>query len=126
MRSAALGMGTVVAALVGLALLLGAPWRAALTAGAVAGGALWYQRRLLASPRGPSAEEEMPRGSLLKAVGDSAPMAIVVYNDTGRITYANGAALTLFAEDQPLEAQNFLRLVQGAPESLQQALDPPR
>ncbi|RYZ01734.1 MAG: PAS domain-containing protein [Myxococcales bacterium] len=83
---------------------------------------LWLQRRSFVKERSNVAANGDQRGSLLKAVGDSAPMAIVVYNDTGRITYANGAALTLFAEDQPLEDQNFLRLVQGAPESLQQAL----
>ena len=62
------------------------------------------------------------RASLLRAVGDVAPMAIVVYGDTGRISYCNAEARTLFAEDQPLEDQNFLRLVQAAPESLKQAL----
>ncbi|MDF3068589.1 MAG: Sensor histidine kinase [Polyangiaceae bacterium] len=105
-----------------VARLLGAPWAAALAAGAIAGGALAFPRRELAGARGPGPAPADQRSSLLKAVGDSAPMAIVVYNDTGRITYANGAALTLFAEDQPLEDQNFLRLVQGAPTSLQQAL----
>jgi len=126
MRSSALATFAVVAALVGLVWLLGAPPLAALCAGGVAGGALWLQRRALfaTAPElsGKKAVEPGPRDSLVKAVGDSAPMAIVVFNDTGRITYANGAARALFAEDQPLEDQNFLRLVQGAPESLQQAL----
>jgi two-component system, NtrC family, nitrogen regulation sensor histidine kinase NtrY len=117
-----MALGTLVAALIGSSVLLGAPWPAALTAGAVTGGALWYQRRALSKARLLEAEKSSPRESVLEAVGDSAPMAIVVYNDTGRITYANDAALTLFAEDQPLKDQNFLRLVQGAPESLQQAL----
>lgn len=89
----------------------------------VCGVFLWLQRRALLKQRSSSTPRgKDSRGSLLKAVGDSAPMAIVVYNDTGRITYANGAASTLFAEDQSLEEQNFLRLVQGAPEALQQAL----
>jgi nitrogen fixation/metabolism regulation signal transduction histidine kinase len=122
MRTTALALGAVVAALFAASLLLGAPWPAAVVAAALASAGLLYQRRALAPPRSPEAEKSSQRGSLLKAVGDSAPMAIVVYNDTGRITYANGAALTLFAEDQPLEDRNFLRLVQGAPESLQQAL----
>ncbi|HYP87117.1 MAG TPA: ATP-binding protein [Polyangiaceae bacterium] len=68
------------------------------------------------------AEERAARAPLLKAVGDVAPMAIVVYGDTGRISYCNAEARALFAEDQPLEEQNFLRLVQAAPESLKQAL----
>jgi nitrogen fixation/metabolism regulation signal transduction histidine kinase len=49
-------------------------------------------------------------------------MAIVVYGDTGKIVYSNAQARALFAEDQPLENQNFLRLVQHAPEGLKQAV----
>lgn len=120
MSGAALAGGTGVA-LAGVTWALGAPWPAAIVGGVLAGGALWLQRRAGRTPA-PALVASDQRGSLLKAVGDSAPMAIVVFNDTGRITYANGAALTLFAEDQPLEDQNFLRLVQGAPEGLQQAL----
>jgi nitrogen fixation/metabolism regulation signal transduction histidine kinase len=88
--------------------------------------ALWLQRRWLRVSE-PRLESHDPGGSserapLLKAIGDVAPMAIVVYGDTGRISYCNAEARTLFAEDQPLEDQNFLRLVQGAPDSLKQAL----
>lgn len=85
---------------------------------------LWCGRRARrkeAAPELTSAERE-ERAPLLKAVGDVAPMAIVVYGDTGQISYCNAEARTLFAEDQPLENQNFLRLVQSAPESLKQAL----
>jgi two-component system, NtrC family, nitrogen regulation sensor histidine kinase NtrY len=115
--------GLLVVVLVGVARLLGAPLVASLAVAALAGGALWLQRRALAAPKASGGGGwRNQRGSLLKAVGDSAPMAIVVYNDTGKITYANGEARTLFAEGQQLEEQNFLRLVQGAPESLQQAL----
>jgi two-component system, NtrC family, nitrogen regulation sensor histidine kinase NtrY len=120
MRRAALSFGTVVA-LTSATRALGAPWAAALTAGALGALMSWLMARSSAGPAGPE-PVTAPRGSLLKAIGDSAPMAIVVFDDTGRITYANGAALTLFAEDQALEGQNFLRLVQVAPESLQQAL----
>lgn len=69
-----------------------------------------------------SGDPRQQRASLLKAVGDAAPMALVVYGDTGQISYCNAEARTLFAEDQPLENQNFLRLVQSAPENLKQAL----
>jgi len=91
---------------------------------AALGLGLWLGRRS-AKPTaliGRDAAELAQRAPLLKAVGDVAPMAIVVYGDTGQISYCNAEARTLFAEDQPLEDQNFLRLVQGAPESLKQAL----
>ena len=91
---------------------------------AALGLGLWLGRRSgkPAALIGRDAAELAQRAPLLKAVGDVAPMAIVVYGDTGQISYCNAEARTLFAEDQPLEDQNFLRLVQGAPESLKQAL----
>jgi nitrogen fixation/metabolism regulation signal transduction histidine kinase len=110
--------------------LLAAPWGAAVAAAVGAGCLLWLQRRALTRGVTPPAElgasgergERGERGELLRAIGDVAPMAIVVYGDTGKISYCNAEARTLFSEDQPLEAQNFLRLVQAAPESLKQAL----
>src|SRR5215216_2730597 len=115
----------LIAVLASAGLLLGAPLPASVVVAALAGGALWLQRRALGLEpidRSPASAERHQRGSVLKAVGDNAPMAIVVFNDTGKITYANGEARTLFADGQELKDQNFLRLVQGAPESLQQAL----
>jgi len=113
--------------LLALLRLSGAPWGAALAAAAGGGGLLWLQRRALT--RGvtlPAAADPSDvrgeRAPLLRAIGDVAPMAIVVYGDTGKISYCNAEARTLFSEDQPLEDQNFLRLVQAAPESLKQAL----
>jgi nitrogen fixation/metabolism regulation signal transduction histidine kinase len=119
---AALGLGAVT-------LLLGAPWRAGVAMALAGGGALWLQRRALTgerhslelvhkSERAERSEEQR----LLKAVVENAPMAIVVYGDTGKIAYSNAQARALFAEDQPLENDNFLRLVQHAPEGLKQAL----
>jgi nitrogen fixation/metabolism regulation signal transduction histidine kinase len=85
--------------------------------------ALWLQRRaFLAEGGGRHRETGSEQGQLLKAVGEYAPMAIVVYGDAGQIAYANVEARALFAEEQPLDDQNFLRLVQKAPQSLQQAL----
>ena len=114
----------LVAVLVMVGVLLGASLAESSVLAALAGGALWFQRRALAEPKpkGGSDSGRNQRGSLLKAIGDNAPMAIVVYNDTGKITYSNGEARVLFAEGQQLEDQNFLRLVQGASESFQQAL----
>jgi nitrogen fixation/metabolism regulation signal transduction histidine kinase len=97
-----------------------------LVLGAAAAGALWLQRRVLLRERQSlvlvNAAERSEQVRLLKAVVESAPMAIVVYGDAGKIAYSNAEARTLFAEDQPLENQNFLRLVQSAPEGLQQAV----
>ena len=120
--AAAGGLGAV-------ATLLGAPLPAGVAMGIAAGGAMWLQRRALtgerqslelvaATARAESSEQER----LLKAVVESAPMAIVVYGDTGKIAYCNAEARALFAEEKSLDDQNFLRLVQHAPESLKQAL----
>lgn len=103
------------------------PFGAAVAVALLAGAALFLQRRALLGGGRRSLElllatqrSEEPR--LLKAVGENAPMAIVVYGDTGKIAYSNAQARALFAEDQPLENENFLRLVQNAPEGLKQAL----
>ena len=93
---------------------------------AAAGAALWLQRRALLGQRRSveqvAAAERSEQVRLLRAVVESAPMAIVVYGDAGKIAYSNAEARTLFAENQRLEDQNFLRLVQSAPEGLQQAV----
>lgn len=112
-----------------LTTLLGAPLPSGIAMGLAAGGAIWLQRRALSGERQSlelaAATERAQRSEqarLLKAVVESAPMAIVVYGDTGRIAYCNAEARALFAEERPLEDQNFLNLVHNAPESLQQAL----
>jgi len=109
--------------------LLGAPLGAGVAMGVAAAGAMWLQRRALTGERHSlelaAATERAQRSEqalLLKAVVESAPMAIVVYGDTGTIAYCNAEARALFAEEQALEDQNFLRLVQHAPEGLRQAL----
>jgi two-component system nitrogen regulation sensor histidine kinase NtrY len=109
--------------------LLGAPLSSGVAMGLAAGGAMWLQRRALSGERdslqlaaATERAERSEQGRLLKAVVESAPMAIVVYGDTGKIAYCNAEARALFAEEQALEDQNFLRLVQHAPESLKQAL----
>jgi two-component system, NtrC family, nitrogen regulation sensor histidine kinase NtrY len=106
---------------------MNASWLVTIIVTLAALAALWWQRRVLLGGGRRSLEQlkatqltEEPR--LLKAVGENAPMAIVVYGDAGKIAYSNAQARTLFAEDQPLEGENFLRLVQHAPEGLRQAL----
>jgi len=102
-------------------------WLVCLALGAFAGA--WLQRRALTRQRQSleltAASERAERSEqqrLLQAVVESAPMAIIVYGDTGKIAYSNTEARALFAEAEQLQGQNFLRLVQNAPESLQQAL----
>jgi two-component system, NtrC family, nitrogen regulation sensor histidine kinase NtrY len=109
--------------------LLGAPLPAGVAMGIAAGGAMWLQRRALTGERASlelvaatARAESNEQARLLKAVVESAPMAIVVYGDTGKIAYCNAEARALFAEEKSLEDQNFLRLVQHAPEALKQAL----
>jgi two-component system, NtrC family, nitrogen regulation sensor histidine kinase NtrY len=100
------------------------PWLVTLAVFVAACAALWWQRRTLSQRPRPSIQSEPGSGGprLLKAIGENAPMAIVVYGDTGKIVYSNAQARALFAEDQPLENENFLRLVQHAPEGLKQAV----
>ncbi|HXK17813.1 MAG TPA: ATP-binding protein [Polyangiaceae bacterium] len=99
-------------------------WLACLALGALAGA--WLQRRALTSQRQSlelsAATEHSEQERLLQAVVESAPMAIIVYGDTGKIAYSNSEARALFAETEQLQDQNFLRLMQNAPESLKQAL----
>jgi two-component system nitrogen regulation sensor histidine kinase NtrY len=116
-------------ALAGITIALGAPWTAGIAMGLAAGGAMWLQRRSLVGERQSferEAQTERAERSeqqrLLVAVVENAPMAIVVYGDTGKIAYSNAQARALFSEDQSLDHENFLRLVQRAPEGLKQAL----
>src|SRR4051812_9869890 len=102
-------------------------WLACLALGALGGA--WLQRRASSGERqslelsaATARAEQSEQARLLQAVVESAPMAIVVYGDTGKIAYCNAEARTLFADDKQLQDQNFLRLVQNAPESLKQAL----
>ncbi|MBK7584669.1 MAG: ATP-binding protein [Myxococcales bacterium] len=63
-----------------------------------------------------------PPATLAASVADLNPDALVLYSDTGRIRYANGAARDLFFEGTDPAGQNFLRLAGRAPAALSQAL----
>lgn len=73
------------------------------------------------SLRDARAEHEQ-RERLLQTVVENAPMAIVVYGQTGKLLYSNAEARELFFEGQSLTGENFLRLLDRAPEALRQAL----
>jgi nitrogen fixation/metabolism regulation signal transduction histidine kinase len=69
------------------------------------------------------AESERGQKELLfRAVVESAPMAIVVYGDTGGILYSNAEAREMFFEGQTLDGHDFLKLLKDAPEPLRQAI----
>lgn len=62
------------------------------------------------------------RERVLQTVVENAPMAIVLYGNTGKLSYSNAEARDLFFEGRSLTGENFLRLVDRAPEALKQAL----
>ncbi|HEX8824742.1 MAG TPA: ATP-binding protein [Archangium sp.] len=59
---------------------------------------------------------------LLRSVVEGAPMAILLYGDSGHIAFTNAAARELFFEGRTVEGQNFLSMLQAAPAPLRQAL----
>ncbi|MES1173513.1 MAG: ATP-binding protein [Myxococcales bacterium] len=80
--------------------------------------ALGSQRKALSRAR--SEHEQQER--LLRTVVENAPMAIVLYGHTGRLSYSNAEARELFFEGRSLTGENFLRLLDRAPEALRQGL----
>ncbi|HET7542801.1 MAG TPA: ATP-binding protein [Polyangiaceae bacterium] len=66
--------------------------------------------------------EHEQRERLLQTVVENAPMAIVVYGQTGKLLYSNAEARELFFEGRALTGENFLRLLDHAPEALRQSL----
>jgi nitrogen fixation/metabolism regulation signal transduction histidine kinase len=62
------------------------------------------------------------RRKLLEAIGSWAPLAILLYADSGAIVYVNSEARELFFEGRDPEGGNFLHMLQAAPEALRAAL----
>lgn len=67
-------------------------------------------------------EATQQREALLRALVETSPAAMVLFTDSGRITFTNAAARALFFEDAEVEGQNFLNMVGRAPEPLRKAL----
>ena len=65
---------------------------------------------------------EARRDALLRTVVEASPVAMVLFADTGRITFTNLAARELFFEGSAVEGQNFLAMVERAPEAHRRAL----
>jgi nitrogen fixation/metabolism regulation signal transduction histidine kinase len=66
--------------------------------------------------------EHEQKERLLQTVVENAPMAIVLYGNTGRLLFCNAEARELFFEGRSLSGENFLRLLDRAPEALRQGL----
>jgi signal transduction histidine kinase len=62
------------------------------------------------------------RRKLLEAIGGWAPIAILLYADSGAIVYVNSEARELFFEGRNPEGGNFLHMLHAAPEALRAAL----
>jgi len=75
-------------------------------------------RQALSDARAEHAQKER----LLQTVVENAPMAIVLYGQTGKLLYSNAEARELFFEGRSLTGENFLRLLDRAPEALRQGL----
>lgn len=72
----------------------------------------------VAAQRGDTQRKE----ALLRGLVESSPAAMVLFTDSGRITFTNAAARALFFEDADVEGQNFLNMIGRAPEPLRQSL----
>ena len=80
------------------------------------------QGRALRETSGRERAEHAQRERLLQTVVENAPMAIVLYGHTGKLLYSNAEARQLFFEGRSLTGENFLRLLDRAPEALRQGL----
>jgi two-component system, NtrC family, nitrogen regulation sensor histidine kinase NtrY len=62
------------------------------------------------------------REGLLRTVVETTPVAMVLFGDTGDITFTNRSARDLFFEGMTVEGQNFLSMIERAPASLRRAV----
>ena len=111
----------------GLSASVGTSFWAALAAGFLLGlgGALWMGKRSSAVATQPPPAVTSARGveeGVVAAIADSNPDAVVFFNDSGHIRYANPTARELFFDGVAPEGQNFLRLMASAPPMLREAL----
>jgi two-component system, NtrC family, nitrogen regulation sensor histidine kinase NtrY len=99
-------------------------------AGALAFG-LWARRSRGAAVKRLAAlearlEEQQGAGArregLLRTVVETTPVAMVLFGDAGDITFTNRSARDLFFEGIAVEGQNFLSMIERAPESLRRAV----
>lgn len=82
--------------------------------------ALRWKRKFVVAPARQVADDA--GSNLVQVVADSVPDAVLFFSDRGLIRYANAMARELFFEGRAPEGQNFLRLADGAPIALREAL----
>ena len=81
------------------------------------------QRALTAEARVADQRDEIQRKeAMLRGLVETSPAAMVLFTDSGRITFSNAAARALFFEDTDVEGQNFLTMLERAPEPLRRSL----
>ena len=98
--------------------------------GAVAFGLRAGRRRDVALQRALALEAQLGaqksttelREGLLRTVVETTPIAMVLFADSGNITFTNRAARDLFFEGVEVEGQNFLSMIERAPVSLRRAV----
>jgi two-component system nitrogen regulation sensor histidine kinase NtrY len=102
----------------------------AVLAGALAFG-LWTRRSRGAAVKRVAAlearlEEQRSTGErregVLRTVVETTPVAMVLFGDAGDIAFTNRSARDLFFEGLAVEGQNFLSMIERAPESLRRAV----
>lgn len=95
------------------------------------GFGVWAWRSRAAARRqvaelGTQLEEQRSTGErregLLRTVVETTPIAMVLFGEAGNIVFTNRSARELFFEGHPVEGQNFLAMIEGAPAALRQAL----
>jgi len=85
-------------------------------------GEVFRAAREIADARRRDAKAASEREGLLRAALDGTPSAIVVFSEAGRISLANAAARALFFEDQDPQGEDFVALLDNAPDALRRAL----
>lgn len=78
--------------------------------------------RRLAGERDQERRTSADSGQVLRAIVESTPSALLVFGQSGNITFTNRAARELFFDGAEVEGQNFLSMVQRAAEPLRRAL----
>ena len=90
----------------------------------IAAAALWLRAERAKSAALEARLAAQPSGgeALLRKVVEATPVAMVLFTDTGTITFTNRSARELFFEGAAVEGQNFLSMILRAPAYLQRAL----
>src|SRR5688500_15219166 len=114
------GVALLVAGVSALGHALALPWTASAALSAAAAGV--FVHLTSRSVRTAVPQADAGREQLLQAVVETAPMAVLVFGETGRIAFSNEEARRLSSEGRPLDGENFLKLLDQAPETLRQGL----